>query len=53
MSDDELRQAAAIIRRLLEQVEEGQVDVGGARGVAVVRRLEGAAQALETASETA
>lgn len=39
--------AAAMMRRLLDAVEKGALEPGGAQGVALLRRMEGAAVALE------
>lgn len=44
--------AAAMLRRLIEAVERGELEPGGERGVALVRRMEGAAVALEATSRT-
>ena len=38
-----------MLRRLLEAVERGDMEDGGARGVALLRQLEGAVAALEGA----
>lgn len=43
-------ETAAMLRRLLEAVERGELAAGGARGVALVHRLEGAVVALEGAA---
>lgn len=51
MATDEPREAAAIFRRLLAQVEEGRLGIGGEHDVALLRRIEGAAGALEAAAE--
>jgi hypothetical protein len=51
VTDAELQQTAAIFRRLLTQVESGQIGITGERDVALLRRIEGAAGALEAASE--
>ena len=45
-------EAAAMLRRLLDAVERGELEPGGERGVALMRRMEGAAVALETTSRT-
>jgi hypothetical protein len=41
------QEAAAMIRRVLDAVERGELTAGSARALALVRRLEGAALALE------
>jgi len=51
MTDAELRQAAAILRRLIADVDEGRIEAGGPTGAALARRLQGAATALEAASQ--
>jgi hypothetical protein len=43
-------QAAAMLRRLLAAVDEGTLTVGTLNGIALVRRMEGAAVAFETAA---
>jgi hypothetical protein len=40
-------EAAAMIRRILDAVERGELAPGGVEGTAMVRRLEGAVVALE------
>lgn len=40
-------EAAAMLRRLLEAVERGDLEAGGPKGVGLVHQLEGAAVALE------
>ncbi len=40
-------EAGTLIRRVLEAVERGELEAGGTHGVALLRRLEGAAVALE------
>lgn len=45
----DIREAAALLRRLLELVERGDLDAGSGQARAMVRRLEGAAVALESA----
>ena len=44
---DLLLETAAICRRLLAKVESGEVRVAGERDIALLRRIEGAAGALE------
>jgi hypothetical protein len=44
---DVAKEAAATIRRVLQAVERGELSVGSARARALVRRLEGAAAALD------
>lgn len=39
--------AAAMLRRLLDAVEEGDLDAPGSHGARLLRRMEGAAAALE------
>lgn len=46
----DVAEAARLLRRLLELVESGELDAGSAHGLAMVRRIEGAAMALESAS---
>jgi hypothetical protein len=43
-------EAAAMLRRLLAAVDAGQLTVGTLNGIALVRRMEGAAVAFETAA---
>lgn len=43
-------EAAALLRRLLEAVETGELEARGEAAQALVRQLEGAAVALETVS---
>ena len=43
-------EAAAMLRRLLDAVDTGTLTVGTLNGVALVRRMEGAAVAFETAA---
>lgn len=40
-------EVAAVLRALLDRVASGDLPAGGARGAAMVRRLEGALLALE------
>jgi hypothetical protein len=42
--------AAALLRRLLDAVEDGELEATTPRAVALVRRIEGAAVALEAAA---
>lgn len=51
MTKAELREAAAMVRRLLEAVDRGELDANSGQAVALVRRLEGAALAWEKAAE--
>jgi hypothetical protein len=44
-------ETAATLRQLLEAVEQGELEPGGERGVALMRRMEGAAVALEASAE--
>jgi hypothetical protein len=41
------REAAMLLRRLLEAVERGELTAGTPRSVALIRRIEGAAAALD------
>jgi hypothetical protein len=47
----ERAEAAAVLRRLLDAVESGELDVGSAHGRRLLRQLEGAVAALEAADE--
>ncbi len=40
-------EAAAMLRRLLEKVERGELEAKGGQGARLLRRLEGAATAWE------
>jgi len=51
MTKAELRDAAAMVRRLLEAVERGEIEANSGQAVALVRRLEGAAVAWEEAAK--
>ncbi len=42
----EVREAAAVLRRLLDAVERGDIRADGSLGAGIVRRLEGAIAAL-------
>lgn len=42
-------EAAAMLRRLLEAVERGDLEAGGGQGVALMGQIEGAVAALEGA----
>lgn len=44
-------ETAALLRRLLDEVEAGRLDAPGSAGARLLRRLEGAATAFEVASE--
>ena len=44
-------EAAALLRRVLEAVEHGDLDQGGPRGAALLRRLEGVLIALELVAD--
>ena len=44
-----MTEAAALLRRLLALIESGELDAGSGHAQAMVRRIEGAAIALETA----
>jgi hypothetical protein len=46
-TDDTAREAAAMLRRVLDAVERGDLDAGSGRATALVRKIEGAAAALE------
>ena len=48
---EHLEQAAQLLRRLLDAVERGQLVADGPVGVNLVRRMDGAALALEAVSE--
>lgn len=48
---DDLADAARLLRAVLDAVEAGELEAGSADAVAMVRRLEGAAVALEAAAE--
>ena len=50
MKRAEYADAAAMLRRLLAAVDDGTLTVGTLNGVALVRRMEGAAVAFETAT---
>ena len=52
-SATETAEAAAVLRRLLAEVDAGGLSDGGAHGSRLMRRLEGAAAALEVAAGTA
>lgn len=43
-------EAAVMFRRLIEAVERGDLDAGGSQGRRLLRRMEGAATALDEAS---
>lgn len=43
----DVAQTAALLRRLLDLVDRGELDAGSAHGAAMVRRVEGAIVALE------
>jgi hypothetical protein len=45
--DEIAREAAAMLRRLLEAVDRGDITAGTPQAVAILRRIEGAAAALE------
>jgi hypothetical protein len=47
----DVAQAAAVLREVLARVDSGELEAPGARGSAVVRRLQGALLGLETASD--
>jgi hypothetical protein len=47
MTRHERQQAAAILRRVLEAVEQGRLSAAGPVGGRLARRLEGAVTALE------
>jgi hypothetical protein len=44
-------EAAAVLRRLLKAVESGELEAHSTRARALLRRLDGAARALEAADE--
>lgn len=44
---DEAVSAASVFRRLLQAVEAGELEANGPRATALLRRVEGAAAALE------
>lgn len=48
----EVREAAAVLRRLLDAVDRGDVTAEGPVGAGVVRQLRGAIVALDTAAAT-
>ena len=48
--EDALRDAARLLRRLLAEVDAGLLRASSGREVAMVRRIEGAAAALEAAA---
>jgi hypothetical protein len=50
-TDGDLEEAAGIIREVLAAVEEGKLTASSPREVALLRRLEGAALALEAAAK--
>jgi hypothetical protein len=49
-ADQVAREAAAMLRRVLNAVERGDRSAGTPRAMALVRRIEGAAVALEAAA---
>lgn len=51
MTKTEMASTAALIRRLVDAVERGELTATGPKGLALLRRLEGAAAALEAAAE--
>lgn len=53
MTRAEYAEAAVILRRLLGAVEDGSLTVGTERGLALMRRMEGAATAWEVLAGTA
>jgi hypothetical protein len=46
----DVAEAAAVLRRLLDLVARGELDVSAGQGTAMLRRIEGAAVALEESS---
>jgi hypothetical protein len=50
MTKRDLAEAAALLRRLVEAAERGELEATSAHAVALLRRIEGAAVALEKAS---
>ncbi|MDX6591746.1 MAG: hypothetical protein QOJ13_942 [Gaiellales bacterium] len=51
MNGSELGQTAEILRRLLAEAESGRLELDGPQDAALLRRVEGAAGALEAAAE--
>ena len=49
MNHRDMREAAELLRRLLDAVERGDLDATSGPAQALVRRIEGAAMALEIA----
>jgi len=52
MTKKDLRDAAVMIRAVLDAVEEGQMEASTPPSRALLRRMEGAAAALEEASRS-
>ncbi len=50
VNPDDLAEAALLLRSILGAVEAGEMEAATPRAVAMVRRLQGAAAALEAAS---
>ncbi len=50
MKPDDLAEAARVLRAVLIAVETGELEATGGQAVALVRRIEGAATALEAAA---
>lgn len=46
----DMSEAAALLRRLLALIDSGELDAGSGHAQAMVRRIEGAAVALESAA---
>ena len=51
--DDARKEAAAVLRRLLDAVDDGQLDAPGSQGARLLRRMEGAVAAWEAEVEAA
>ncbi len=49
MNKNDVQEAAEVLRRVLVQVQSGQLEAPGRRGTALVNRLRGAVHALEAA----
>jgi hypothetical protein len=47
LTQDDQRELARLLGVILERVYDGTLDVGGAAGVGIVRRIEGAKTVLE------
>ncbi|MHB8670801.1 MAG: hypothetical protein ACYDAD_09630 [Acidimicrobiales bacterium] len=50
MTTRDLADAAAMLRRVLDAVDRGELDASGSAAASLVRHLEGAAAVLEIAS---